>query len=100
MDERSPGLSRQGQVTLALLLIHLMLNLAFFGHAFATGTVIPHQDPTPERVAYERFQNETIGKPVFIGMGISGLATFLLAMAWVLRWIIRKLRPDRMENMA
>jgi hypothetical protein len=91
MAEKSPGSTRLGKLTLALLLISFLFVVAFTVHSAVTGTVIPHQDPTPERREYERF-HESISFPLFIGAALSVLASLVVGLSWVLRWFIRRLR--------
>jgi hypothetical protein len=50
------------KVTLPLFLPTLALLVAFFGHEFATGVVLPYHDPTPAQAAHERFHHP-ISKP-------------------------------------
>ena len=94
-------MSRLGKTTLIALSISLLLSVAFLVFALASGTLIPHQDPTPEQAAYERFQSQTFGIPLFIGWGISGLATLILGLAWVAGWVLRSIKTfwaGRVEN--
>lgn len=74
--------------------ISSLLVVVFVVHFLMTGTIPPHQDPSPERVAYERFHNQ-IGLPLFIASAFSMPSTFLLAMAWASNLVYRRVRPAR-----
>jgi hypothetical protein len=87
-----------GKLALALVLISFSLNAVLPVPAFATGTMLPNQDPTPERREYERF-HERIGFPLFLGSELFGLAALVVGTAWVLRWSFRRLRSKRMEGL-
>lgn len=91
MVAKSPGWSRLGKSTLALLAISILLILALTGHMIATGVGVPYQDPTPEQAAFERFHNP-IAMSLMVGSALSILATLACGMAWILTRIVGKLR--------
>jgi hypothetical protein len=90
MTAQPPGWSPLGKSTLALGLVSSLFLVVFVGHEITAGTIIPHQDPTPERIEYERFHNG-IGVYLFVGSAVSVLASFVVGMAWFLTWSIKVL---------
>ncbi len=82
------------RVTLYLLILSLGLAMAFFGHAFATGIVLPYPDPTPAQAANQRFHG-----PISSALFLASAAAFMACMAsaaietFLLRLARRRQRP-------
>ena len=91
MFAKPSGWTRLGKFALALPLISFLLFVACATHMIVTGVGVPYQDATPEQAAYERFHNG-IAMSLILGMMLSVLASFVVGMAWVVCWFIRKLR--------
>src|SRR5258708_5011014 len=97
MFAKSSGWSRLGKLVLALLLLSVLLFVGCATHMIVTGVGVPYQDATPEQATYERFHNG-IAMALMLGVMLSSLATFVVGTAWMIRWLNKKLRRKRVEN--
>jgi hypothetical protein len=97
MFAKLSGWSRQGKLPLVLPLLSLLLLVTCTTHMIVTGVGVPYQDATPEQAANERFHHE-IAMSLILGLMVSILASFVVGAAWVVRWLIIKLRWMRVQN--
>lgn len=79
------------KVAAGLLVLAVVLSVAFMGHGLATGIVPPYPDPTPEQAAYVRY-HKGISMPLFLASGVAWLATGVVTVASVVRWLFRSRR--------
>ena len=82
---------------IAPLLLAMLLTVTFFGHAFATGIILPTMDAPPELAEYERYHEKLSTRWLFLPASVAWLVTTISGLAlggwWLIRQIATRTKP-------